>query len=153
MKTKILFTLFVALGLQACTKDKFNTKPSLSLRSLNTNVVPVNGTLSFEFEVTDKEGDITDSLFVKKIRMNKRVVPTVRDSFYLTLPEVKKIQKAFVTVDLGYQSYLISAINPPTTGTPPRKENDTLVFKFVLKDKAKNASDTFTSETIVVTRQ
>ena len=153
MKTKILFTLFVALGLQACNKDKFNTKPSLSLRSLNTNVVPVNGTLSFEFEVTDKEGDITDSLFVKKIRMNKRVVPTVRDSFYLTLPEVKKIQKAFVTVDLGYQSYLISAINPPTTGTPPRKENDTLVFKFVLKDKAKNASDTFTSETIVVTRQ
>ena len=153
MKTKILVTLLLAVGLTACEKDKYNTKPSLTLRSVNTTVVPFNGTLSFEFEVTDKEGDITDSLWVKKVRLNKKVLPTLRDSFYLQLPQIKKIQKAFVQVDLSFQDYLISAINPPLTGNPPRRENDTLQFKFVLRDKAKNASDTFTSETIVITRQ
>ena len=87
------------------------------------------------------------------MKQNKRVVPTIRDFFYLRLPEVIKIQKAQVNVDLDYQNYLISAINPPTSGTPPKRENDTLQFKFVLIDKANNASDTFTSETIVITRQ
>jgi hypothetical protein len=153
MKTKILFTLFAAFTLMACNKETYNTKPTLKLRSINTRVVPFNGVLSFEFEVTDKEGDITDSLFVKKIRLNRRVVPTIRDFFYLTLPQVTKIQKAQVNVDLDYQNYLISAINPPTSGTPPKRENDTLQFKFVLIDKANNASDTFTSEPIVITRQ
>ena len=153
MKTKILLTLLVAFGLTACDKDTFNTKPSLTLRSVNTTVVPVGGTLTFNFEVTDKEGDITDTLFVKKVRLNSRVVPTIRDSFYLTLPDVKKIPKAYVQVDLDYNGYLISAINPPNSGNPPKRENDTLQFKFVLRDKAKNASDTFTSETIVITRQ
>lgn len=153
MKTKILFTVLVAAGLAGCDKENFNTKPTLTLRSVNTTIVPVNGTLTFEFEVTDKEGDITDSLYVKKIRLNKRVVPTIRDAFYLTLPEVSKVQKSFVRVDLGYEAYLKSAINPPRTGNPPKAENDTLQFKFVLIDKAHNASDTFTSEKIVITRQ
>ena len=96
MKTKILFTLFASFTIMACNKETYNTKPTLKLRSINTRVVPFNGVLSFEFEVTDKEGDITDSLFVKKIRLNRRVVPTVRDFFYLTLPQVTKIQKAQV---------------------------------------------------------
>jgi hypothetical protein len=152
MNTKILLTVLVAIGLNACDKNEFNTKPTLKLRSVNTKVVPVNGTLSFEFEVTDKEGDITDSLWVKKIRINKKVVATIRDSFFLTLPEVTKIQKAFVSVDLTYNNYLVSAQSPPTSGNPPKAENDTLLFKFVLRDKAKNASDTFTSEPIVIIR-
>lgn len=153
MKTKILFTLLAAVSLAACDKENYNTKPTLTLRTVNTTQVPFNGTLTFEFEVTDKEGDITDSLFVKKIRVNQKVVPTVRDFFYLPVPQVDKIQKAFVRVDLGYQNHLISALNPPTSGNPPKRENDTLQFKFVLIDKAKNASDTLTSERIVITRQ
>jgi hypothetical protein len=144
MKTKILLTILVVAGLAGCGKDNFNTKPTLTFRSVNTKVVPVNGTLTFQFEVTDKEGDITDSLWVKKVRLNKKVVPTVRDSFFLTLPEVSKIQKAFVNVELTYNNYLVSARNPT--------ESDSLQFKFVLRDKAKNASDTFTSETIVIKR-
>jgi len=153
MKAKILFTILLAAAITGCGKDKFNTKPTLLLKSVNTKEVPFNGTLTFEFEVTDKEGDVTDSLFVKKVRLNRRKVATIRDSFYLRLPNVSKIQKSFVRVDLGYEAYLKSAINPPNTGTPPKPENDTLQFKFVLRDKAKNASDTFTSETIVIKRQ
>jgi hypothetical protein len=152
MKTKILLTILVVVGLAGCGKDKFNTKPTLTFRSVNTKVVPINGTLTFQFEVTDKEGDITDTLWVRKFRLNKKVVTTLRDSFKLPLPQVSKIQKAFVNVDLSYENYLKSAIMPPTSGNPPKAENDTLQFKFVLRDKAKNVSDTFTSETIVIIR-
>jgi hypothetical protein len=136
----------------ACDKNEFNTKPTLKLRSVNTKEVPVNGTLSFEFDVTDKEGDITDTLWIRKIRLNKRVVPTFRDSFKIQVPQVNKIQKAIFRVDLTYENYLKSAINPPRSGSPSKEENDTLLFKFVLRDKAKNTSDTFTSEPTVIIR-
>ena len=154
MKTKILLTILMIAGLAACNKDKYNTKPTLTLRSINTKDVAANSNLVFEFVVTDKEGDISDSIYVKKVRLNRVVVPTIRDSFSFRLPDVPNTTKSFVTVDLGYQNYLISAINPrPTVGPPAGRESDTLLFKFVLKDKAKNISDTFTSEQIVIRRQ
>ncbi len=153
MKTKILVTLLIIGVLYACSKDKFNTKPTLTLRSVSSNVVPFNGSLNFEFEVTDKEGDISDSLYVKKVRLNKRVVATIRDSFAFRLPSIPNTQTTFVSIDMGFNNHLISAINPPSTGNPPVRENDTLVFKFALKDKGKNLSDTFTSEPIVIRRQ
>ncbi len=153
MKTKILLAVLMLAGLGACKKNKFETKPTLTLKSLSTKVVPFNGNLVFEFEVTDKEGDISDSLYVKKIRLNKRVVPTIRDSFAFSIPKVPDTRKVFVSVDMSFQNFLISAINPPTTGTPATKESDTLLFRFALKDKAKNISDTFISEQIVIRRQ
>lgn len=152
MKTKILLALMLSGVLFACSKDKFETKPTLTLKSVSTTLVPFNGTLNFEFEVTDKQGDISDSLFVKKIRLNKRVVPTTRDAFAFRLPEVPNTSKTLVSIDMAYQNHLISAITPPRTGSPPVNESDTLLFKFILKDKAKNVSDTFTSEQIVIRR-
>ena len=153
MKTKILLTFLVMGVLYACSKDKFNTKPKLTLKSVSTKVVPFNGALNFEFEVTDKEGDISDSLYVKKVRINRRVVQTIRDSFAFKLPSVPNTQTTFVSIDMAFNNHLISAINPPSTGNPPVRENDTLLFKFILKDKAKNLSDTFVSEPIVIKRQ
>ena len=50
----------------SCGKDKFNTKPSLKLKSINSRVIPVNGVLNIEFEFTDKEGDISNLLTLKK---------------------------------------------------------------------------------------
>ena len=153
MKTKILFTVLLIAVLYACSKDKFETKPTLTFKSVSSTEVPFNGTLNFEFEVTDKEGDIGDSLYVKKVRTNRRVVPTIRDSFAFRLPDVPKTQKTFVSIDMAFNNHLLSAINPPTTGNPPVRENDTLLFKFTLKDKGKNLSDTFTSQQIVIKRQ
>jgi len=145
MSTKILVAIILTGVLVACSKNVYNTKPTIKITYVNTNVVPNNGILVFKLKVTDKEGDVTDSLFVRKVRLNHRITPTIRDSFAFRLPDAPNSSDGEVEVDLSYQNYLISAKNPI--------ENDTLLFKFALKDKAKNISDTVTSEPIVILRQ
>jgi hypothetical protein len=145
MSTKILLTLLLTGFFAGCSKDEYNTKPTLKITSVSTNVVEINESLIFDLKVTDKEGDVTDSLFFKKVRLNKRVRQTLRDSFALKIPDAPKSTNGTVRVTLDYNNYLVSAVAPV--------ENDTLVFKFALKDEAKNISDTVTSEQIVIKRQ
>lgn len=147
MKTKILVSLIAAGLLAACSKDKYNTKPLLVFKSVSTNVVPNGGSLRFEFELFDKEGDISDTFYIKKIRINKLTKPTIRDNVKLAFPKVPNTSKGIVELNLTYQNYLISAINP---GNPA--QNDTLIFKFAIRDKEKNVSDTVTSDPIVIIR-
>lgn len=147
MKTKILVSLIAAGLLAACSKDKYNTKPLLVLKSVSTGVVPNGGSLRFEFDLYDKEGDISDTFYIKKIRLNRLVKPTIRDSVKLAFPKVPNTSKGIVELNLTYQNYLISAINP---GNPA--QNDTLIFKFTIRDKEKNVSDPITSDPIVIIR-
>ena len=145
MSTKILVTIILTGFLLACGKSVYETKPTLEITSVNTNVVQNGGNLVFNIKVTDKEGDVTDTLFLKKIRLNKRVRPTIRDSFAIKIPEAPNSTDGTVRVDLSYQNYLVSATSAV--------ENDTLLFQFKLKDKAKNISDSVTSGPIVIIRQ
>ncbi|HEX8459876.1 MAG TPA: hypothetical protein VF623_00535 [Segetibacter sp.] len=144
MRTKILLPIVLVIVIIACSKNEYNTKPTLKITSTSTNVVPKQGNLSFDIQVTDKEGDIADSIFIKKVRTNSRRTTTIRDSFGIRMPDVPDTRDAVIRIDLSYQNYLISAQNP--------NENDTLIFKFALKDKAKNTSDTVSSERIVIIR-
>lgn len=145
MNAKILLGIFLIGFLSACSKNAYNTKPTLTLTSVNTNVIPFNGTLIVNMKVTDKEGDVTDTLYVKKVRLNQRKTQTVRDSFALKIPEAPNSPDGTIEVDLSYQNFLVSALSP--------LENDTLLFKFALKDKGKNVSDTVTTDPIVIIRQ
>jgi hypothetical protein len=137
----------------ACNKDKLETKPSLKFKSINSSTIPVGGNLIVQFDFADKEGDISDTMFVRKIRTNRVVVPTIRDSFVLQVPEFPDRSRGVIELILRYQNHLVSAINPPSDGgNPPNLQDDTLIFKFVLRDKAKNTSDTVTTEPIIVVR-
>ncbi len=153
MRRYVLFLLFAG-SIIACGKDKFATKPSLKIKSVNGNFVPAGATLSVDMEYTDKEGDVSNTLFVQKIRLNQKVVPTIRDTFSLTVPEFPSKNKGEILVALEYNNYLVSAINPPKTGTPPneRYEDDTLIIRFALRDLAGNVSDTVSTGTIIVSR-
>ena len=152
MKWKLLLLLTVMTSLIACDKSKYNTKPSLKLRHISSYIVPVNGSLNIEFDYTDKEGDISNVLILKKERMNKRKVATIRDSLGLPVPDFPKYKQGVVEANLEYQLHLLSAQNPPTTGTPPKAESDTLTLKFVLKDQDNNVSDTVRIENVVILR-
>ena len=135
----------------SCSKDSANTRPSLTLKSFNPDVIPVNGNAQIRFTFGDKEADL-DSLIIYKVRINQQTTETTRDSLKFGVPEFDKTLNGDIYVDLTYQNHLISATNPPTSGTPPRRQPDTLIFKFVLRDKAKNVSDTVVSSPIVVLR-
>jgi hypothetical protein len=154
MKNVVLAAVSIVVLAVACSKDKFETKPTLKIKSINGNLIPPgqNSGLVVTFEFTDKEGDVDDTLYVKKIRINQRQVATIRDSFKLKVPDFPHNTSGEIKLYMDYQNYLLSAINPPTSGNPPVAEPDTLMIKFALKDKANNISDTVQTGPIVVIR-
>lgn len=145
----------ILLVMLACGKDKPETKPSIKIKSISGNIVPVNGNLNITLEFSDKEGDVNDSLFLKKIRLN--TIPpvsgiTIRDSFYLMIPDFPAKSNGDIELRLGYQD-VISASNPPVDPTDPAKKvSDTIIMKFALQDKGGNTSDTIETEKIVILR-
>jgi hypothetical protein len=148
-KVGIIAILVVLL---ACSKDKFQTKPQIEIKSTGPEVVPVNGTLNVRLEFRDKEGDVDGILFIYKERLNQRVLPTVRDSIERTIPEFPDKDRGEIELDLTYQNYLISASDPSIPGNPGVNEPDTLRFKFVVQDKAGNQSDPAILNNIVIIR-
>jgi hypothetical protein len=154
MKKVLAFALILAIVV-SCNKDKFQSKPQITIKSTSGKVVDNGQSLRVELEYTDQEGDVDDTIVVKKERINqRRVTTTIRDIIYLTVPEFPNKTKAVISLDLEYQNHLISALNPPTVlgSNPPQKESDTLNLKFVLKDKGGNESDTVVLNGVVVLR-
>lgn len=153
MKNFLLAFSFMAL-LAGCNKDKFETKPQITLKEIGDRNVPYLGTLRVVLNFTDKQGDVDDTLFVRRYRTNLRTTATVRDSLKIKVPEFPDRNQGDLVLDLTYQNYLISAAAPPNCPTCPNgKEPDSLTYKFVLKDKAGNYSDTLVVDGIVVERR
>jgi len=154
MKQIFALSAFVFL-LPACGKDRFQTKPQLKLISVSSDVVPVNGNLKVVIEYTDKEGDVSDTMYVTKQRLNARKVRTLFDTLALAVPEFPKTPKGDFEITLPYQGGLISAEQPPRRNPgvePAEYEPDTLSIKFLVKDKANNKSDSVIVNNIVVLR-
>lgn len=137
--------------LAACSKDEFTTKPQLDYKGVNTQVLLPGQILVFTLEYTDKEGDINDStLYIQK------VAPNCDDSFfefYYPMPTDIPDQpnsKGEIEIRFAYGINLgFPAIKEPACPG----QNDTCVFKFVLHDKAGNASDTAVSSQIVLIKR
>lgn len=156
MKQTIAYLIIACFLFAACSKDSVNTRPSLTLKSVSSDVVPINGILEFKFTFGDKESDI-DSLFIYRTRLNiKKALQTVRDSIKLKVADYSTNLTGEINIDFNcqtcYQNYLISAVNPPTSGTPPKNEADSMSYKFVVKDRQKNVSDTVYYSPIVIIR-
>lgn len=151
---KKYFGLFLLLGtLVACNKDKFETKPQLKLKSVNNNEVRYNGNLVVNLEFTDKEGDVNDSLFVIRERMNVRG-PIVSFPTPFKIPNFPERNQGELQINFDFQTELvfgIPAIRIPGT-VPSQYETDTLRLKFVARDKEGNLSDTLTVNDIFIER-
>jgi hypothetical protein len=149
MKVKLFIVTLSLIIIAACKKDQYTTKPQLSFKKLNTNVLLPNQLLSFTLEYTDKEGDIQDSIYIEKRTSNCSnsdfgklyALPTEIPKQRNTKGELE-IRFAY-GINLGY-----AAIKEPAC-----QRNDTCVFRFALRDKAKNISDTVTSPQIVLIKR
>ena len=147
----ILVILSLSLLFFACSKDKVETKPNLSLKSANPKVVPLNNDMIVNLDFTDEEGDL-DGVYLWKTRLNKIKLTTVRDSLFLAVPEFPKNNKGELELLLEYQRHLISATSPRRDPISGKLESDTLNMKFLLKDRAGNASDTVYINNVVILR-
>ncbi len=154
MKLSLYVLVALVVITVACNKDKFLTKPTISIKSTSENFVPLNGTYTITLECTDKEGDVQDSVLIIKKRLNKRVVATNRDTIRYKFPVFPKTTRTQIQASLDYQS-MLSAVNPPFIpgSSPPKREVDTLILRMAVRDNAGNTSDTINSPIIYVHRQ
>jgi hypothetical protein len=141
-KLVIIATIFIAF--LSCNKDKFQTKPQISIKSYNTKALPPSQELVIKLNYTDKEGDLANGrlMYIPK-RLNRRPIPnggTIIDSVPNALaPDFPDTDKGELELRLDHAVLKTIA-----------DENDTLLFRFVLVDRAGNKSDTVTSDNIVI---
>jgi len=138
----IISSLFL---LAACSKDKFQTKPTISVKDINnTEVNAPDGTLRITLECTDKEGDEGNGqLTYIRVRTNSTPIPDPTnndkaDTAFAMVPDFPTKDKVEMTLDIPY-SFLDE---DPT-------RNDTMFFKLTLRDRGNNQSDTISTTQIV----
>lgn len=138
----ILSTLFV---IAACHKDKFQTKPTISVKEINNTDVPApDGTLRITLECTDKEGDEGQGLLTY-IRVRTNTIPISdpnnndkADTAFATVPDFPTKDKVEMDLDIPY-----------TFLDEDPSVSDTMFFKLTLKDRGNNQSDTISTVQIV----
>ncbi len=152
MNAKILIVLVSACLVIACSKDKFDTRPHLELINTNTNVIPATGSdLVFDFKFTDKEGDLQDSIFVRRVVGRSCSDTSYKKFVGFKIPNFlpQKNLEGEITFTIPYGGgYLTPCKLPSGAGFV----NDTATFRFFLRDAARNTSDTVTSPTVIILR-
>jgi hypothetical protein len=141
----IFALFFLILG---CSKDKFTTVPQLKYKSVNSKTISGAQTLTFALDLTDKEGDFTSFLGVKRFEPG---CPNsdFTDTLKFTIPQdfIKtKGTHGEVVVSLNRNDRGSNACFLPGGAIKP----DTATFKFWTRDKAGHVSDTAVSEQIII---
>lgn len=144
--------MFVAVALMmvvilSCRKDKYQTRPQIKIKSISNKVISPSETLSITLEYTDKEGDLSqDTLLSIRNRLNRRKLPTGSanpDTLHNYIPKFPEKSKGEFDVSFQWANYLHQS----------DLENDTILFKFVVKDRKGNVSDTVSTDRIVILRR
>jgi hypothetical protein len=153
MQKLVLYGSLVLLAIWSCSKDKFEDKPNIKIKSINPTQVPLQSQMVMDLEFTDKQGDL-DSVFVFKKRLNSIQKPLNNANYFnFKLPTFPEKPKGEIQLTFRYNEDLIAAVTPNNQpGAPNDKEPDTLVFNIVVKDKKGNTSDTTTTDKIVIER-
>jgi len=141
--TKQFIPLLLILIAFSCAKESFQSKPTLSIKSVSGTQVPAGSDLQITMRLTDKEGDFVDTIWVQK--KTTRCVPSnFIDSFLYQIPaETPRIKNFSADVIVTFD---VVALQPKC----PR--NDTAIFSFWMKDEKGNISDTAKTQQIIIAR-
>ena len=143
MRNYLIITIII-FSLSGCGKEKFRTEPDLTFKSVNTTELQREQLIRFTLEFTDKEGDISDSIWVQKIVPN---CPASGFEQYFEMPAVPESGdlKGEIDFTLGYNvTEYFDVIGPRCS------QNDTATFRFALRDKKGHMSDTVSSPKIII---
>jgi len=139
----IITVVIVAVAVISCGKDKFKTQPQIEIKDINNKVIAKDQTLTIRLRFTDKEGDLSDGIFVYiPKRLNVRpLLPTIPD-----YDSVKLAVPKFPIETEGDFDLSLPWINLHKSDT----ENDTITMRFVVVDKGNHKSDTVGTDQIVI---
>ncbi|MBL7737702.1 MAG: hypothetical protein JNK14_00660 [Chitinophagaceae bacterium] len=145
---RIISILLVSLIVISCEKDKFTTKPQLKYLSENTTNIAGEQLLIMRLDMTDKEGDFSSFLAIKK---TVKGCPTSNytDSTLFAIPgefiDTKQTRGELVITLDKIKRGTNTCFQPGGLVRP-----DTTIFSFWTRDKAGNVSDTAYSQEIII---
>ncbi len=144
----ITIGFILALAGFACGKDEFTSKPDLEFIQADSYDLSQGDYLTFRIKVTDKEGDISDSIWIKA---STRRCPTVIRILDYVIPEIPQKSNLDAQIDI---QYAVGRTDLPAPIWPFNLCNgvDTTNFEFWIKDKAGNYSDTVKTDQPVLIR-
>ena len=153
--TAKLLLLFVTTALLAgCGKDKYQTTPQIKIKSVKVgNITDLLGNtgkvVEFDLTVTDKEGDVQDTIIIDKIDAASPACPgnTLLGDKY-KVPDFPGEPNQEVTIKVKYASINVSGYGY-LGGSSCTPQTDVSRFRFIISDKAKNR-DTVTTEPVAL---
>jgi hypothetical protein len=150
MKRILFFAAFIAF-LMACTKDKFKTVPQVKITSFGPAEVVKGQIITLRADVTDKEGDVQDSvIFYRKIyNATTEALLTTDSSIRGTLKGFgipTKTQEFELQLQLSYGEQQDGYQLQNNGSGVDRK----ISFGIYVKDKAGNRSEYTESDKIVM---
>lgn len=142
MRILMVLLACTVVALLGCDKNKFETKPRLEIKSINSDEIFQGQQLRVTLEYFDKEGDLSQGLLTYiRVRTNTIPIPDPNnndkiDTIHVTLPEFPDKSQAEIIQNISYD-FMNENPDPLSVG-----RSDTMYFKFAVMDKEGNASDT-----------
>ncbi len=150
MKLQYLIALVAVCVLMiTCSKDKYTSQPHLDLQLINGSSFSSVSDIKFKFIVTDKEGDIQDTMWVQKLSLTCPNDENAKIPTPYLMPLFTGTKNLKVELDINY-TYGSDIGAFPSIYRCESLKNDSLYFRFWMSDRAGHVSDTVTSETITL---
>lgn len=153
MKIKLPVVILIIFGFITCSKDSYNTSPTLKFESVNATVFPQQSVVTFNLTCTDKEGDVVDTIWVQRI---SKVTPCQYLSNIDSLPIPDFNPPKNVKAEFEFTYNYASAFPPNLAACSDANSlstTDTSYFRFWMHDKAQHTSDTVSSPDLVFLKQ
>ncbi len=128
----------------ACSKDKYTTKPQLKFKKAENYDVPKGGLIRFFLEFTDKEGDVSDTLFIQN-RTPSCPASDFTEPTKFKVPDFPKSSNLKGELIITFENGTNNTGEVIYIGNLCARP-DTTAFFFWLKDKAGNMSDTVSTD-------
>lgn len=139
----ILLVAATCILIAACSKDSYETKPTIKIKDYNTREVVQNQTLTITLEYFDKEGDLGQGWvygILDRQNVNPSNIPNATE-LMVPLPKFPDRDHGEIEFRIAYRSLEHTSY-----------ENDTFLIRVFVADRDANFSDTLTTEQIVSIR-
>jgi hypothetical protein len=144
MRAKILIGFVIVLLAVTCKKDEYSSTPQITLKEVNSTTISQGDVVTFTINFTDAEGDLQDTMWIQRV---SKICPTVVSTVYkYKVPDFPAEKYLKGTLEVNFAYNVVSQDYPTITGCGTK--NDTSYFRFWVRDKAKNVSDTIKSQNI-----
>lgn len=141
---KIFPFILLAFLANSCGKESIQSKPSLKVNSISSSKLFAGDDLQVRLQLTDLEGDFLDTIWIKKTTTSC-TRSNFTDSSLFKIPSDLPRTKNF-------SAELILTLNYSVVLQPRCFNSDTTTFRFWVKDKKGNKSDTAKTAPIIISR-